>query len=375
MDNVNSTRSHSAFKSQIFEILVGSSAESFYAHADVLAKSEVLRKTVQGPWRENTEAKLYWREWEASAVEGFLEWLYTGDYKCPYPVEAREEESSSQILREENEDAGDYSPAPNDDRMAEPEPAEPAVDWPADPPSEIPEELNPSPPEPKFSLPKYTYKVIKSTKTPIPPLTRLQELEWDGCRALNKLSQAEEFDKWTGHQLWRPDELDYKDIFMTHAKLYVMACFYRLDELKNMAWQRLRSVLVSIGKPNPRTPVINNLVTLLHYVYQETGDSDTSEEEPLRMLITSFAALNFTNFKGSEVNELMMSGQQADREFVVDLMDKVAQQMSYLESKESANALQKSKEPEAEGIELGKADDFWGGSMSRKKKASRRSVY
>lgn len=173
-------------------------------------------------------------------------------------------------------------------------------------------------------------KARKSARSTVPPLTRLEDLTWHGCRTLEKSSEAEEFDRWTGHQLWRPDELNYENILMTHAKLYVMACFYQLDELKNMSWQRLRAVLVSIGKPSHQTPVIGNLVTLIHYVYQETGDNSLGEE-PLRMLVTSFAALHYTKLNGTGVNDLLLSTEAADREFVVDLFEKVAQHMSYLE--------------------------------------------
>lgn len=331
--------SNSSFKSQVFKVVVGSTAEIFYAHADILAKSVVLKETVQGPWRENVELTLYWRDWEASAVERFLEWLYTGDYQCPYPVEACETESTSQPSAEASGESSDHSPPAESENV------------------EVLEYLVPAPAEPVemtfedsiLDVPsrhKSTAKKLKSTKkgtacarSTIRPLTRLEDLTWNGCRALEKSTEAEEYDQWMGHQLWRPDELDYENTFMTHAKLYVMACFYLLDALKNMSWQRLRSVLISIGKPSPRTPVIGNVMTLIHYVYQETGDHST-DEEPLRMLVTSFAALHYTNLEGTGVKNLLLSAEETDREFVVDLFEKVARQMSYLEGKDDTTDVQ-----------------------------------
>ena len=278
---------------------------------------------MQGPWKEKTEAKLYWRDWEASAVEKFLEWLYTGDYKCPYPVQACKDESLSEDTGEEKDDKLHPDPTPIEVGQLEvPEPTPITCDDSSD--GEI-------------IMAKHTRNATFSTR----PLTGIHDLTWTGCRTLERLSQAQEFDKWTGHQLWRPDELDYEETFLTHAKLYVMACFYRLDALKNMAWQRLRSVLVSVGKPNPWTPVIDNLATLIHYVYQETGNPETSEEEePLRMLTSEFAACNFTNLQGDGVNDLMSSTEEGDRDFVIDLMNKVAQEMRYLEGKEGEEAEQ-----------------------------------
>lgn len=163
-------------------------------------------------------------------------------------------------------------------------------------------------------------------------LPRLQDLHWIGCRSLEKLSQAEEYDRWTGHQLWTPSELDYEVTFMAHAELYVMACLYMLDDLKIMAWQRLRTVLISIGKPTPASPLMGNLATLAHYAYQETGGKGDGDEEehPLRVLVSSFAGLYFTSLRGVRFDELMMSKEEADREFVVDLMGKVSQQMAWL---------------------------------------------
>lgn len=164
------------------------------------------------------------------------------------------------------------------------------------------------------------------------PLKGLQELHWNGLRPLEKLSQAEEFDKWSGHQLWSPSELDYQATFMAHAELYSMACHYMVDDLKNQAWQRLRAVLIRIGTPKADTPLIGNLMMLASYVYENTADADSDGEEPLRMLVSSFSALHFTAMRGDGFAASMLSGNEGDRKFVVSLMTKVGQRMSYLES-------------------------------------------
>ncbi|KAL8673694.1 MAG: hypothetical protein Q9224_007518 [Gallowayella concinna] len=160
------------------------------------------------------------------------------------------------------------------------------------------------------------------------PLTPLKDLSWSGSRPLGKLSQAEEFEKWIGHELRRPDQLDYEATFQTHAELYQLGCFYLLDELKDMAWQRLRSVLISIGTPKVGSRVVANLVDLIHYAYEVTGDAcKVKEEEPLRKLVTTMAAIHFTGFKGAEVEQLIASPTKSDREFVSDLMAKVMQRL------------------------------------------------
>ncbi|KAL8918899.1 MAG: hypothetical protein Q9208_007080 [Pyrenodesmia sp. 3 TL-2023] len=348
MDNTGST---SPFESPIFEIIAGGSdnTKTFHAHASMLSQSKVLKTEVEGLWKESSEKKIQWPHWTVGGAEKFLEWLYTGDYKCPYPTKAPEAASTKKypqkIYRSDGVGSWDYGNVPATDASYPEEP--PSCDY-----DEMkPEEEGPAEPdimeEPFWS--NYTGKAplasarkkSKSKRsapvpTPSPALPRLQDLTFAGCRPLNKISQAEEFDKWTGHHLWNPTELDYETTFLTHAELYTMATTYMLSDLKNMAWQRLRAVLISIGKPAPGSTVVDNLASLCHYVYTETGGADdgVEEEEPLRMLVSGFAGLHFTGLKGRGMEELMMSKEEADREFVVDLMGKVARQMSYLESKE-----------------------------------------
>ncbi|KAL8894126.1 MAG: hypothetical protein Q9207_008548, partial [Kuettlingeria erythrocarpa] len=343
------------FSSPIFEIVAGSpldNTKTFHAHAFMLSKSPVLKTAVEGIWRESSEKKIAWPHWSVDAAEKFLEWLYGGDYVCAYPrkvaggaVDTGEvaealglsaETSASGKKGKGKKNGGFCGYDSFGDQLSEPQPqpVDEAVIFPT-----LDEDWG------TFSNFGSSTKKSKSKRQPAiqnppppPALTRLQDLTFPGCRPLAKISQAEEFDKWTGHQLWTPAELDYETTFLTHAELYVMATAYMLEELKNMAWQRLRSVLISIGKPAPGSRVVDNLASLSRYVYAETGGGGGGvvEEEPLRMLVSGFAGLHFTCLKGKGMEELFMSGVEGDREFVVDLMGKVARQMAYLEAKEDS---------------------------------------
>ncbi|KAL9006901.1 MAG: hypothetical protein Q9188_000356 [Gyalolechia gomerana] len=311
-----------AFKSQVFQIFVNSCAEPLYAHAAVLSKSNVLRKEVEGLWKERSEKKIQWPHWSVNAAEKLLEWLYTGDYSCQYPTEARE---VGNVLANTN--------------------AEAATDNTIDDDSEGLTSFVEKGPQPWI-------KGKKKTKPSTSPQKPLQDLAWSGCRELQqKMTQAEEYDKWTGHQLWKPGELDYEATFMTHAELYAMACQYLLDDLKNMAWQRLRAVLISIGKPTPASPLIRNLTALVHFAYQETGETANGEGEPLRMLLISFVVLHYTSFTGSDFDVLLEPGNIDDREFVRSLMEKVSQQMKYLEETTDHSA-QRIKELQHDKVQM-----------------------
>ncbi|KAI4112332.1 MAG: hypothetical protein LQ345_006510, partial [Seirophora villosa] len=297
MDKANSS---SAFGSPVFQIVAGEpgNTKTLFAHADVLAKSTVLRAAVQGSFKEKEEQKLTWTHWTIGGAEKFLEWLYTGDYKCPYPSKAakRASTSTSPIECEEPAEQGDI------------------------PPTDLENET--------LSLvDQHAFKKVPAEG----PLKGLQELHWNGLRPLGRLSQAEKFDKWSDNQLWLLSEMDYEATFMAHAELYSMACHYLVDDLKNQAWQRLRAVLITIGTPKADTPVIGNLAMLASYVYENTADADGDSEEPLRMLVSSFSALHFTAIRGVGVAALMLSEKEGYHKFVVDLMTKVGQQLSYLE--------------------------------------------
>ncbi|KAL8684416.1 MAG: hypothetical protein Q9224_006365, partial [Gallowayella concinna] len=281
---------------------------------------------VRGGGKEQEEGKVLWPHWTVSGVDKFLEWLYIGDYKCPYPVKARnsehgandeDEEISPPRAKHGNEAQSplQYDNADADLLLEESEIDQPPVFGWGQPVLEqvLEPVLEPSTP-------------IINESPAVASVTSLQDLSWSGSRPLGKLSQAEEFEKWTGHQLWRPDQLDYKATFQTHAELYQMGCYYLLDELKNMAWQRLRLVLISIGTPTVGSRVVANLVELIHYAYRVTSDA-CNEEEPLRKLVTTVAALHFTRFKGAEIEELIASPTKLDREFVSDLMAKMMQKM------------------------------------------------
>ncbi|KAL8747374.1 MAG: hypothetical protein Q9184_007608 [Pyrenodesmia sp. 2 TL-2023] len=288
------------YNSTIYEIDVGPSNQSFFAHANALAKSEVLKKEIEGAWKENTEKKIDWPHWKVTTVERFLEWLYTGDYTCPYPHPVPAAASSEQI---EDKTTGSKRSAPQEDVLSFED-----LEWPAE----------------------CAAKKQKMSTTG-PTLKPLQDLTWSGDHCQPKLSQTEEYNRWTGHQLWTVDQLDYGTTLMAHAELYIMACHYLLDELQALSWSRLKTVLISMGSPSAGSPVVSNLMNLFQYAYEETGLS-LDEEEPLRMLLTTFAALHYPIFKGSGIEKWATSAKESDREFAADLMVKVMLRVDALEA-------------------------------------------
>lgn len=124
---------------------------------------------------------------------------------------------------------------------------------------------------------------------------------------------------------------------MTHAELYVMGNQYMLDELKDIAWHRLKAVLLTIGRPLEGSVVIDNITQLGRYVYRETGQMD-DEEEPLRNLVSSFVALHYPVFGTSMMGEMIMSTEEGDREFAKDLLAKLTLKVKQFEKVEGERA-------------------------------------
>ena len=134
-------------------------------------------------------------------------------------------------------------------------------------------------------------------------LSSLQELTWPGCQTPEReISQAEKFDNWVGFD-------GYREPFGGISR----------------CWESGHLDLLCVQRKQQRV--------WLH------GTS------PNKQHITTFAALNFTDFRGSEVDELMMSTELSDREFILDLTLLARRKMSHLEKVGSKSPLNHRLEP------------------------------
>ncbi|KAL8698026.1 MAG: hypothetical protein Q9201_006793 [Fulgogasparrea decipioides] len=234
--------STSAFRSEMFQILVGPSAEPFYAHAGFLSKSKVLMKEVEGLWNEQQEKKIIWQHWSVRAAELLFQWLYTGVFDCPEPSKVLEQDSPTTSPSEED--------------------------------------------------------------------------------AL---------------------QLDYEDTFMTLAELYIMACYYMLDDLQHNVVHLLGKTLPVVDKPLHGSALPGNMMTLIRYIYKETdgyGYFDLEMREMRTKWVVQHYALmqesklgNLPDFDDpSELGDLIKSPLESDREFVYDLVAALGRQAVILDN-------------------------------------------
>lgn len=113
-----------------------------------------------------------------------------------------------------------------------------------------------------------------------------------------------------------------------------MGCRYLLDDLRSMAWSRLRAILVTIGRPPPGSLVITNIMDLILDVYDKLDDP-VDDVEPLKDLLATFVVQNFTAFQASGIEDWATSENKTAREFIAGLMSKLMLRVEELEDEVS----------------------------------------
>ncbi len=109
------------------------------------------------------------------------------------------------------------------------------------------------------------------------------------------------------------------------AKVYVIAHYLELTDLKNLALAAVQNVIDSTSAMRPK--LLSNIVELVKYVYNHT-DTLVSTKEPLRELVATFAAEWFHVFDRDGVKELMSKGGDS----LIDIMEKVQQHVEDLKA-------------------------------------------
>lgn len=243
--------------------------QRFNVHKDVLiSQSEPFRKAITGGWLETAERKINLDDWDGDTVGRLVEFLYTGDYHYSDPVSSGERVTERAVQRQ----LKDPRPARND------------------------ESKGPSRPLTPFDECLDTFL----------PQDRDDEADW------SKLARFDSRD-------------DYKDALLSHAKVYCLAQYKSVDALRILALRRVFLTLMKIDPlppPKPDSSAVPSFIELANLVYSNT-DSLVSSEEPLRKMVSQFAAHNLPALQSSpEMTDLMGEG-----DFVNDLMPKICRRL------------------------------------------------
>lgn len=108
------------------------------------------------------------------------------------------------------------------------------------------------------------------------------------------------------------------------AKLYTLAQYLQLSDLKRLAFHNMQDVLRSLNSLPPDTTLVTKIVSLIQYTYAHT-DSLASSEEPLRKLVSTFVASKLALLSGPKFDSLMAEG----GDFAVDVMSQTRREVTY----------------------------------------------
>lgn len=275
--------------------MAGKEQRELQVHSDILSQSETLAASVNGPFKETTESLVKLVEWEVDTVTSLVQWFYTRDYDTPLPAPVRDPNTKVE------EAASACS-------------------------------VGLKQPQGLSAIPKGRAAPNSATEAPPEALRIDVPIPAHGGYLLShQMSNLESLMQF-GHQVSRPDangeKIDFKYTFTTtlmcHAKVYALADYLLLSDLKKLAYKGIDLCIRIIEHLGLDEHTIKDVATLARYVYAHTNDhkpGDSENEEPLRKRISTFIAANLRNFRGPDALEL----ENAGGELVQDIFEKVRQ--------------------------------------------------
>ena len=279
---------------------------------------------MEGRWKDSLERRISWEEWDEDSVARFLEWLYTGDYSWPYPTSMEplaptKGPSNHEVESSTGLSSGTISKPPTEgsaQAMDGIKSTEPMFD------SLKGYVLEPS--SNRASKQKHPHR---SHSSQIRPLTPIGSFDYEVSKNPIKPNQEKKFDLGNLHSTRSSPQLDYEMTLLAHAKLYTMANCFLLAELRNLALQQLQICLIALDNPSPESQVVSNITTLIQYVYANTVRLK-KKEEPMRKLVTTYVASQFTALRGNDFMQLLIEG----GDIVDDVLTKLRRRIASYEA-------------------------------------------
>lgn len=113
---------------------------------------------------------------------------------------------------------------------------------------------------------------------------------------------------------------DYRWVMFAHAKVYALAQSLGIDDLQRMAYRELAGVLAGFEPAVEGSVVATSSIEIMRYVYSKCH----SAGDPMRNLVTQFAALNFPALQRMEGMKEVLGG---GGELAVDLFEKLCRRL------------------------------------------------
>ncbi|KAI0012374.1 hypothetical protein F4779DRAFT_62692 [Xylariaceae sp. FL0662B] len=242
--------------SKPFRILVGADKKEFMMHAELLAHiSEPLNALINNNMKESRDGVAEWPEVDEKTFVCFCQFAYTGDYNEPAP-------ELFPATKDNPQDAPDcgYRLVSEKKKESEPEP-EPA-------------------PAPELA---YHWEEQYAGYAPSSAQTHRCNRLWDRFTEFNYVVP-----KPPRLAIEPPSnsQMTHTEVFLAHARLYVLADYYDIDALKILTIRKLHRCLVNFNLIKEK---VDDIAALVEYSYRNTVDKGVHGDE-LRALLTRYIA-------------------------------------------------------------------------------------
>ncbi|EGX87867.1 hypothetical protein CCM_09490 [Cordyceps militaris CM01] len=356
----------SFLSSKPYTFLVGPEKREFYIHASLAAsKSSVLGAVVNGSKDEATDGYTVWEEVDEDTFVRFGQYVYTGDYEGSPPrepppaEEATADSGTGEVLEPVTPAEPDADEAVADERASDEAVAYEPVpsrswgvystsrsmktqcgacgyteteekptdddDWPFGATEKAVKEdswgRSSKKDKKKKRLMTEEYSVepaaVPDAEAEMTPLTRNDA--WNAFK-VELLQDCGISDDSGSVKPSRPRKmvrsfLQYKQVFLSHARVHVMAVHYEIQPLAELALRKLHKILCKFILHGER---ISDVVALLRYTYEE------GERPQLRKMVSIFAACHFKQlWADSEFRELF----SADGALSVAIMENLIKRL------------------------------------------------
>lgn len=241
----------SILSSKSFRFLVGPERQEFAIHLELVAsQSEVLDRLVKGNMKEAIAGCTTWENVDVQTFIRFGQYVYTGNYEGESPLEPEPEPS---IKGEEaHKEDGVMDPLADDDFWGF---------------------TTTSKKKPKKKLvfgDKPTSFLTKREKT---WYEFDNERSYDcGVAGIHLTSKNSD------------PQTRYKDVFLSHARVHMMAEYYGIQKLSQLALHKLHRTLCNFELHDER---VDDIVSLLRYCFKE------DERVQLRELVAMYSVCHF----------------------------------------------------------------------------------
>ncbi|RAK98723.1 uncharacterized protein BO80DRAFT_503765 [Aspergillus ibericus CBS 121593] len=274
-------------------IRVGSNKKLYYVHPKALSSSSssALHARVTGPWMNCGDGEIDWTDFDEQTIDCVLNFLYTGDYQAGRITQRPGEQSQQRATEESEEIEKDKEIHASRQQLKEYELAYRSIHEPLSP---IESCLD-------YHLP--------FEDSPVKAVTLCQETLYEDI----------------------PNEL------LLHAKVYLFAHRYLLDDLADLSLRYLQQALINLPKKQPDFP--QQLADAVCLIYTETATSEL-QENPGRKLLSQFVALKYTGLYNDRLEKLLAEGGP----FTIDVSRKLARRLMSSPLEERIQELSNSNE-------------------------------